>query len=217
VSRTSRLVGTLAALAALTATGAVHAAEPVPPAVAPATAPPPAATSEGFMLGAGLSYVSPLPAGGFLGPPALGAGPAVGARAGYRWGGLYLGAAYQHAFLGGGTWEHESTIVQTSSASSDYGGVEVVGITAIDAPVAVFFGAGIGYRVIQARTQGPTVSASGTTSASNLDVTLLGLGVEINAGGWLRIVPEASFEVGPADAYLSFGVTTYLDLAKRTQ
>jgi len=169
------------------------------------------------MLGAVLSDVIPLPAGGFFGPPALGAGPAIGVRGGYRWGGLYLGAAYQHAFLGGGTWEHESTIVQTSSASSDYGGVEVVGITDIDASVAAFFRAGIGYRVIQAQAQGPTVSASGTMSTSNLDVTVLGLGVEINAGGWLRIVPEASFEVGSWDAYVSLGVTAYFDQAKRTQ
>jgi hypothetical protein len=201
-------VAVMVGLVAIAASGVARAQDAAAPA-----APAAHEASEGIMVGATVSYFSPVLGGVFSGPPALGAGPAFKVSAGYRWGSWVLGGAYQHAFLGGGTWEHESTIEQTASASSDYAGLEVIAITAPDAPLAAFFRFGAGYRFIQVQA-GPG-SSMAPSSAGNLDVTLLGIGAEIHAGGWLRIVPEASLEVGPFNAYSSLQVTAYFDFWRR--
>jgi hypothetical protein len=143
----------------------------------------------------------------------LGPGPALALNAGYRWRFLYLGAAYQHVFLGGATYAMDVETQQTLAASSDYGGIDLVAITNPDALIAAFFRVGAGYRVIRWSQLG----APTDMQSSNVDLTLLGIGVQLNINGWLRIIPQASFELGPLNVYTSLGVTTYFDCATLTR
>jgi hypothetical protein len=163
------------------------------------------------MVGAALSYFSPVLSGS-LAPPGLGAGPAVGVSAGYRWTFLYFGAAYQHAFLAGATYQQDVETGRTLSASSDYLGFDLAAITSPDAVTAAFFRIGAGGRFIRATRTLDGVQDP-PTSTTNIDL-LVGIGVQIKASDWLRIVPQATFEVGPLNAYTSLGVTTYFDFAK---
>ncbi len=205
------LVGALVVLAASTGTPSAYASDPPRPAPEPVNAPT-AEPDSGFMIGATLSYFSPFVPASWA-PPLLAAGPAIGLRAGYRWRFLYAGAAYQHVFFGGGTYAQDVETFRTLSASSDYGGLDLVAITSPDALVAAFFRIGAGVRFIQVRSD----STPGTTTTSNFDLTLLGIGAQINVGGWLRVVPEISFEVGPLNAYTSLSVTTYFDFTRRSR
>ncbi len=166
------------------------------------------------MVGAALGYFSPvLP--GSVAPPGA-AGLTLGVSAGYRWRFLYVGAAYQYVILGSATYTanggSEPAAEQTLGGDSDYGGLDLVALTSPDADIAAFFRVGAGYRIIR-WSQGPL----DRMQASNVDLTLLGIGVQLKAGAWLRIVPQASLEVGPLNAYTSLSVTTYFDLASLTR
>jgi hypothetical protein len=210
------LCAALTAGLVLVASRAAFAAEPAQSDAKTDAAPPSADVGGSFMAGATVTYFSPVLGAPFTDAPALGAGPAFKVSAGWRWGAWYLGGAYQHAFLGGGTWSHESSIENTSSASSDYAGLEVIAITAPEAPLAAFFRFGAGYRFIEAQ-QGPGSSGVGPIAANNFDLTVLGIGAQIKAGDWLRIVPEAALEVGPLNLYSSLQVTAYFDSGGRAQ
>jgi hypothetical protein len=132
--------------------------------------------------------------------------------AGYRWTFLYFGAAYQHAFLAGATYGQGVETGRTLSARSDYLGFDLAAITSPDAVIGAFFRVGVGGRFIRATGTFDGVPDP-PTSTTNIDL-LIGIGVQIKASDWLRIVPQASFEAGPLNAYTSLGVTTYFDFAK---
>jgi hypothetical protein len=181
----------------------VARAEDAPP-------PPPAADAKtsGIMASASLSCFSPVLGGGFAGPPALQAGPAAGVGVGWRSDWVYVGASYQHVFFGGGgLWEHESTMIRTAAASSDYGGFDLVAFTAPEARVSPMLHAAVGWRVIQAQTDHQ--ANLGDQPASNVDARL-GFGVQVRLAS-LRIVPEASVEIGPLNLYSWLGATAYFD------
>jgi hypothetical protein len=206
-----RLVPFLAALVATSAASTARAqdAAPAGPLV---NADRPRETSSGFMLGASLSHVAPgtIPLSGDL---ALSAGEGLGVSAGYRAKYVYLGLAYNHSFLGGGSWEHESTMVQTFGASSDYFGVDVCTFTSPDSLLSFFTHFGLGYRVLNATVSNIDGSTPASVQAAgNLDVTLAGIGLAVRAGDHLRFVAEGSAEVGPYAVYANLTLTAYFEL-----
>jgi hypothetical protein len=168
------------------------------------------------MVGATVSYFS----APFASWPALGDGPAVGLSGGYRWRFLYFGAAYLHTYLDGGTSSGSggSAVAseQTLWANSDYGGLDVVAITSPDAIIAPFFRVGIGYRVVRWSELDFGYSTPTNKQSSSADL-LVGIGLQFNASGWVRIVPQASFELGPLAMYASLGLTTYFDFTNLTR
>ncbi len=174
----------------------------------------PAAPSSGFMLGVSVDVAAPQLAV-FYQTPQLQPGAAVGVSAGYRWRFLYVGAAYQHAVFGGGTYANEGTVETATGARSDYVGVDIVTLSSPDARVAFLTHQSAGYRVLTTDTyiDSPPVS---TFSKGGWDARIFGIGVQIKANDWLRIVPEASLSVGAATAVASLGVTTYFDFAGAT-
>jgi hypothetical protein len=91
---------------------------------------------------------------------------------------------------------------------TQYVGADVVFIPKPDAAVSVFFRVGAGCRFVELRYASNS-EVTGPDVAANLDVTLLGIGVEIHEPRWLRIVPEASLEAGPFAGYASLGVRAY--------
>jgi hypothetical protein len=163
------------------------------------------------MFGATLSAIAPTIQNQYTGPPTLGYGPAIGIGAGYRWGWFYLGGSYQHAFFGGGTLSVKEQTSRTVRANGDFVGLDLVAITAPEATLAAFFRFSAGMRVINAQMDG-----GGSRTASNLDVTPLGVGLSIRTGK-LRLLPEASFEIGPVTAYASLALTASFDPATATR
>ena len=173
----------------------------------------PAAQSSGFMLGASLDYVAPASAGFLNGGSLVGAGAGVGVSAGYRAGFVYLGASYQHAFLSGGSFSHDSTSASSTSGRSDYVGVDFITISDPRARVAFLTRFSAGFRLLSydgTMSYDPRVT---TTTSSGFDVTPIGLGVQIKADDWLRIVPEASVSVGQTALVASIGVAAYFDFS----
>jgi hypothetical protein len=167
-----------------------RAEQPPPP-----TDPYAASTPPGFMVGATVGELAPVLPTLFNRTNPLTAGPAIRVGAGLRKGSVYVGASYEHAFLGLDTWNG-----QPATAQSDYGGADLVLLTAPEAQLSAFFHFSLGYRVIN----------EGGFTVSSADLRLLGVGLSIRAGA-LRIVPEASLEAGPQSPYVSFALTTYYD------
>jgi hypothetical protein len=220
----SLVLAPLAALLTLvTTTGSALAADPPSPeddvpGLAPTPPPPPALpvqterpTSSGFMLGASVDYLSPLLSNLGQGP-GTGPGPGVGVHAGYRWKVLYFGAAYQHGFLsGGGEGGHESTPWNGLAASTDYFGLDIDTVTKPDAVLSFVTHFSAGYRVVNVTSTCCYSPAVATSQNAGFDFLLAGVGLQINAGGWLRLQPEVSLSLGPA-AIASIGLTAFFDV-----
>jgi hypothetical protein len=177
---------------------------------------PPTETNAGVMLGVTLGILAPAFHGSdaWSSPPTLGTGPTLGVSAGYRWRFLYIGAAYQHAFLGGGSWEAPSSeyyVENTLWARADYIGLDVMAITDSEALIAATFRVAAGYRFLAYRSDVvDSGTAASTTSSVDWDLTLLAVGVQIH-GGAVRVIPEVSLGIGDLFPYVSAEVTTYLD------
>ena len=220
----SLLAVAVATLAVIATTGTfARAAEPTiqsdedgaPPFPPPPQRPPPPPRhhpSSGIMLGAALRYVAPV----VLLAPDPAPGPGVAVSVGYRWRYLYVGAAYEHASFGAGSWGEKTVIETILSAKSDYGGIEVSALTHPEAPVAFFGGVGAGFRTVTSITtwtNTSTISSVGTpVTKAGLDVTFPRVGVEIHPCTWLRIVPEGSLSFGLAGVYAAIGVRMVFDL-----
>jgi hypothetical protein len=176
-----------------------------------APAAPAAAPYHAWTVGAAVGVVAPAQ----FGAPALGTGPTVGVNAGHRWRYFYLGVAYQHAFLGGGSWSAPSSeiyVVNTTWASSDYAGLDAAVLTDPEAPVGVRLRVGFGCRwVTYASNTGDGVfqTNAGTTVMSGWDASL-GLGFPIRLGP-LVLVPEGSFGVGLLRAAAELGAMWTFD------
>jgi hypothetical protein len=210
----SATCGLLLALAAVAVSGEGLAD---PPGLPPSPTTPPA--DQGIVLGASVIYLAPgFPhndTGEWGAAPTLGGGPAFGATAGYRWHGLVVGLSYQHASLGtGGTWSVKTTDVRTLSATSDLFCVDLVDITAQDAPFAAYFHVALGLRAVHASTDDPYDSSGRVTNVSyqNGDV-FFGLGVEVRVYAF-RMVPEVGIGAGPIGLYSQIGMTTYFDFTR---
>ena len=133
--------------------------------------------------------------------PALSTGPAVGVTAGHRWSLFYLGARYEHAFLGGGSWEAPSSevyIENTTWAASDYAGIDAMLVTDPAYPIGVGVRVGFGGRWLTYTAnanEGGTPTALGTQSTLGWDATL-GLGFPFRVG---PLEPRARGVAGDRD------------------
>ena len=121
--------------------------------------------------------------------------------AGHRWSFFYLGARYQHAFLGGGSYEAPSSevyIENTTWAASDYAGVDAMFLTDPAYPFGVSVRVGFGARwLTYTANAGDGASPNyplGTQSTVGWDATL-GLGFPVRLGP-LSLVPEGSLGIG---------------------
>lgn len=167
----------------------------------------------GWMVLASIEEVAPLfhDTGEWSTPPYLGAGPALRIGGGYRWGFFYLGASAQHAFLGGGVWEVKTTSEQTLSASSAYVGADAMAFIGPDGPMGLTLRTSVGWRWVDAEmnpaSEWPVPSR---IAWNNVDVTLLGVGLQLHPVAWLRLVPEVSLAVGPF-AYATAGCRLHFD------
>src|SRR5271170_5809776 len=165
---------------------------------------PPA--SSGFMLGASVDYLAPILSS------AVTPGPGVGVHVGYRWRLLYFGAAYEHGFLAGaGQGGHDGTPWDTTGASTDYVGIDIDTNSAPDAVVSFVTHFSAGYRVLSITSTCCFSSVPTTSLDAGPELLLVGLGFQINAGGWLRPQPEVSIALGPASMG-SAGITAFFDL-----
>jgi hypothetical protein len=202
--RAAMLAG-LVELSALAVTRSSSADSPAPPGVEPA--------DEGVMLGASVAWLAPgfphTSGGDWSDTPSYSAGPAVGVTAGYRWDWFVLGASYQHGFLGGGTWSVMTTTVQTLSARSDYGALDLIAMTAPRALVAAYFHVAAGARVMRYTTSdGYDPTSSGGYVAPDV---LLGIGAQVHVL-CLRVVPEADVGLGPIGLYSQVGASVFFDV-----
>jgi hypothetical protein len=151
-------------------------------------------------VGATVGVLAPLT----LGEYAFGTGPTVGVNAGHRWSFFYLGVEYQHAFLGGGSWEAPSSelyVLTTTWAASDYGGLVATFLTNPTGPIGVSARLGIGDRWLRySATEGGAESKDlGTTYTDGWDARLA-LGVPFRVGS-LSFVPEVSVGIGALFLY----------------
>jgi hypothetical protein len=197
---------------------AVWTAIAVSAAARPARAEPPSPAnaevrqSSGPVVGASVGAITPLLQSKwpFDDPPALGPGPSVGISAGYRWGGVYVGAAYGHAFFGSETWSQKTTTFRTISAGGDTLALDLMAFTAPEASVSAVFHVSAGWRFIGAQMDSGPGAPPWQMTASNVNVRLLGVGLSVRTGG-LRIVPEASLEIGPLTPFASLTLTAFFD------
>ena len=177
--------------------------EPASAAVSPAT------PDSGFMLGASVGALAPV----VFSPQlfdGVGLGPSVSVDAGYRFARyFYLGAVYQHGFLSSGGWHGGGT----TSASADYGGINFVTISNPDARVALLTEVGVGYRVLTLGQGGVDGPSPGTLTESAFETTFLGIGLEMNLGDRVRLVPELTLAGGGTAAFGFLGLTAYFDFA----
>jgi hypothetical protein len=157
-----------------------------------------AGPSQAWRFGATLGILAPV--NFFDSNPAVSMGPAVGVTAGHRWSFFYLGARYEHAFLGGGTWtapSSEVAVENTTWAASDYAGVDAMFLTDPAYPLGVSVRVGFGGRWLTYTAngnEGGTPVAVGTQSTVGWDATL-GLGFPVRVGP-LSLVPEGSLGIG---------------------
>ncbi len=173
-------------------------------------------SDEHLLLGASVWRLGPgfphdASGGGWSDPPSYGAGPAIGVTAGYRWDWFVLGVTYQHGFVGGGTWEVKTDTMRTLSASSDYGAVDLIAITAPRAWAAAYFHLALGARFMTYTVDEGAGSAASSAGYLDPDV-LLGLGLEFHFS-CLRLVPEADVGGGPLGVYSQLGVSLFFDVA----
>ena len=166
--------------------------------------PPP--RSSGFMFGASVGYRASI-----NGPDvatAIGSGPSFTVSAGYRWRSFYGGLAYNHAFLGSAAWTEKTGWETTTSGSTDYAGVDFVKLFSENGAVGFFLRTGMGYRVVTVQTTS-NVAPWGPVTNEGFDGSV-GVGLELNLRGKLRVVPEAMMEIGPSAA-ATLALTTFYD------
>jgi hypothetical protein len=109
------------------------------------------------------------------------------------------------------TWEHASTIEQTLSASSDYGGLDFIALTAPRAPVAAYFHVAVGARTIQYTTNDGYGGPASSGGYVDFDM-LLGIGAQLHVL-CLRVVPEADVGAGAIGLYSQVGGAVFFDVA----
>jgi hypothetical protein len=165
----------------------------------PPMAPPPAENHEargGFMLGANLGIL--IPAGNAFQSVTMGSlvggGAAVGVDAGFRFvKRLYLGLTFEHGFLStGNTLTGSGSPGGSASADSNYIGLDFAVITNPDG-AAFYAKIGGGYRYVDLSVTNSTPTYSATLQGAELS---LSAGVALKLGQWIRLVPEASVNVG---------------------
>jgi hypothetical protein len=174
---------------------------------------PPHAASSGIMLGASVDYLAPI-LGNLGGSGGAGPGTGLGVHVGYRWRILYVGAAYEHGFLTGtGEGGHDGTPWNVTAAWTDYVGVDIDTISDPDAVLSFVTHFSAGYRTVST-TETCCYSSTPTTGAnSGPEMLLVGIGLQINVGGRLRLQPEASLAYGP-ETFGSLGLTAFFDLGR---
>jgi hypothetical protein len=187
----AKLVGaSVVACAILVAASRAQAADPA--------GVPGAGPNQAWRFGATLGILAPV--NPFDSAPVLNTGAAVGVTAGHRWSVFYLGARYEHAFLGGGSWTAKEYVENTTWAASDYAGIDAMFLTDPAYPIGVSGRLGFGGRWLTYTANSGDGSAPNTTpgtlsmSTMGWDVTL-GLGFPIRVGP-LSLVPEGSVGIG---------------------
>jgi hypothetical protein len=122
------------------------------------------------------------------------AGAAVDVAAGFRFvKRLYMGLKWEHGFLtaaGGLTANLPSG--GTANADSNYVGLDFAVISDPNA-VAFFAKVGAGYRFLDL---GATLSSGTFGETFSGGEASLGAGVELKLGSWIRLIPEASVNIG---------------------
>jgi hypothetical protein len=164
----------------------------------PPMAPPPEKQEArgGFMLGVNGGVL--IPAGNVFQGLSLGnlagGGGAIGLDAGFRFvKRLYIGLSYEHGFLGAGnTVTSGSSQGGSASVDSNYIGVDFAVITNPNG--AAFYGKlGAGYRYLDIGVSGTSADYSVTFQGAEVS---LAAGVALKLGQWVRLIPEASVNVG---------------------
>ncbi len=150
----------------------------------------------GFMLGATLGVL--IPTGNATSGTSLSslvnAGVAVGLDAGFRFvKRLYLGGTFQHGFMSAASGVTQGFPAGgTASADTNYIGLDFAFLSDPNS-TAFFAKIGVGYRYLDLGANVLGVTYGETLSGAEV---ALGAGVEFKLGRWIRLIPEASLNVG---------------------
>jgi hypothetical protein len=144
-----------------------------------------------------------------------GTGFALGIDGGIRFARVfYVGASFEHGFYGKGKyWDEQGSALpsgQTLSTTiySNFAGVTGAWISNPDG-VGFYLELGVGYRWFgeTAKVEAAGASAESTRVATGTE-GMLGLGVHIKAGDWLRLIPKVAVYGGTFKDYDTTGATT---------
>jgi hypothetical protein len=185
----------------------------------------------GFMLGASLGGLVPVgnaSQGSSLGNLAS-AGPAIQINGGFRFvRRLYMGLTYEHGFLSAGSGIGTTSDGSGATADSNYIGFDFAYISNPDG-VGFFGKLGVGYRILDLSGTLTDVNGSPAQSESlNGAEFWIGAGVHIALGKWVRLIPNASLNIGQFSSssvgsisntdtheFILIGVTALVDFSRK--
>jgi PEGA domain len=108
---------------------------------------------------------------------------------------LYIGLTYQHAFLSAGSALTGTAFGGTANADSNYVGIDLAVFSDPDY-TAFYARVGAGYRYLDlgvTNSNTPSATFGETLSGGEGSV---GVGVALKLGSWVRLIPEASVNIG---------------------